>query len=115
VLEVSWEQLLDNLKNAKDMDDVIRANETFLNHISTSLFFDDTKNSELIRTEMRSIFNLIVEITNLNKAFYYIAINEYETRQAHLARVKTMNLQEVIAEPSRSSATCCLRLVNFST
>jgi hypothetical protein len=96
VLEVSWEQLLDNLKNAKDMDDVISANEKFLNHISTSLFFDESKNSELIRTEMRSIFNLIVEITNLNKSFYYIAINEYETRQSHLARLKAMTKQEVI-------------------
>jgi hypothetical protein len=91
VLEVSWEELLESLKNARDMDDVINANEKFLNNISSSLFFDDNKNSENIRTELRSIFNLIVEITNLNQTFYHIAINEYETRKAYMERMKRMS------------------------
>ena len=91
VLEVSWKDLMEKLKAAKDVDDVINANEQFLNIISSSLFFDDNKNSELIRTEMRSIFDLIVEIIHLNDGFYHVAIGEYEKRKAHTDKMKNNN------------------------
>ena len=70
------------------MDDVIHANETFLNDIFSNLMLDSSTNSEEILKEMRSIFNLIVDITASNERFYKLALEEYEARKAHLDRVK---------------------------
>lgn len=40
VLEVSWKKLEERLETAKDMDDVIEANETFLDTIISQLLLD---------------------------------------------------------------------------
>ena len=78
------------------MDDVINANEEFLSDIYANLLLDENKNSEQISCEIRSIFNLIVEITNLNQTFYKIASNEYEARKQHLERLRS-NVGDVIS------------------
>jgi nitrate reductase NapAB chaperone NapD len=87
---VSWKDLCEKLKKANDMDDVINANEEFLSDIYANLLLDGSKNSEQISCEIRSIFNLIVEITNLNQTFYKIALNEYEARKQHLERLERL-------------------------
>ena len=73
------------------MDDVINANEEFLSDIYANLLLDGSKNSEQISSEIRSIFDLIVEITNINKTFYKIALNEYEARKQYLERIRKTN------------------------
>jgi hypothetical protein len=85
---VSWKDLCEKLKKANDMDDVINANEEFIADIYANLLLDSSKNSEQISSEIRSIFNLIVEITNINKTFYKVALNEYEARKSHLERLR---------------------------
>ena len=40
MLEVSWKKLEERLNSAKDIDDVIDANETFLDTITSQLFLD---------------------------------------------------------------------------
>lgn len=40
MLEVSWKRLQERLESAKDMDDVIEANETFLDTIISQLLLD---------------------------------------------------------------------------
>lgn len=40
VLEVSWKKLEERLETAKDMDDVIEANESFLDTIISQLLLD---------------------------------------------------------------------------
>lgn len=41
VLEVSWKNLSEQLDNSKDMDDVISANEHFLDTIISQLLLDE--------------------------------------------------------------------------
>lgn len=48
VLEVSWKKLEERLESAKDMDDVIEANETFLDTIISQLLLD--QNSTVTKT-----------------------------------------------------------------
>lgn len=88
MLEVAWKELIEKLKKANDMDDLISANEEFLNDIYVNLLLDSSPDSQQILSEIRSIFNLIVEITNLNQTFYKIALNEYEARKLHLERLR---------------------------
>lgn len=81
VLEVSWKNLGEKLNEAKDMDDVIMANEQFLDTIISQLLLD-TQSVE-IASELRTIFDLIVKISSLNENFHKLALHEYESRRKY--------------------------------
>ena len=81
VLEVSWKNLGEKLNEAKDMDDVIMANEQFLDTIISPLLLD-TQSVEYA-SELRTIFDLIVKISSLNENFHKLALHEYESRRKY--------------------------------
>ena len=64
MLEVSWKKLEERLESAKDMDDVIEANETFLDTIISQLLLD--QNSTVTKKhELKSIKGKICVQLNL--------------------------------------------------
>ncbi|RNA07269.1 gamma-tubulin complex component 3 -like protein [Brachionus plicatilis] len=79
VLEVSWKNLSEKLDNSKDMDDVISANEQFLDTIISQLLLDE--NSKEIAKELRTIFDLIVKMSDLCEQFHKIALGESDARK----------------------------------
>ena len=65
VLEVSWKNLCEKLSESKDMDDVIVANEQFLDTIISQLLLD-TKSVVTMATEMSSA---VLIISNFSLVF----------------------------------------------
>lgn len=84
VLECSWKVLCEKLEEAKDMDQVIAANENFIETIVTQLLLD--QKSKEIASELRTIFDLIVKISTLNENFHVIATNEVKARNDYQIR-----------------------------
>jgi gamma-tubulin complex component 3 len=87
VLEVSWKNLEEKLNNSTDMDQIIAANEQFLEDILSQLLLD--QQSVEIASELRTIFDLIIKLSMLNDDFYKVAINEYNTRNIFQAKLES--------------------------
>ncbi len=85
VLEVSWKNLCEKLNEAIDMDQVIAANENFLDTIISQLLLDPK--SKEIASELRTIFDLIVKISSLNENFHKLATNEINARKSYQENV----------------------------
>jgi len=80
VLECCWEELLVMIEQAKDLDDVISAHETFLNKVMTRALMDNESRAML--TQLRAIFDLIIQFQTTQENMYAAAICELEARQA---------------------------------
>ena len=91
VLECSWKVLCEKLEEAKDMDQVIAANENFIETIVTQLLLD--QKSKEIASELRTIFDLIVKISTLNENFHVIATNEVKARNDY--QLKCVDIDEM--------------------
>ncbi len=81
VLEVSWKELDEKLSEARDVDDVIAANESFLEKIISQLLLDEK--SQQIASELRTIFDLIVKMSAMCENFHKVAIDEINSRTEH--------------------------------
>ncbi len=73
------------------MDQVIAANENFIETIVTQLLLD--QKSKEIASELRTIFDLIVKISTLNENFHVIATNEVKARNDY--QLKCVDIDEM--------------------
>jgi len=96
VLECSWKTLCEKLRDAKDMDQVIAANENFIDTIFTLLLLDPK--SKEIASELRTIFDLIVKISSLNEGFHVIAANEVKARSDYQLKCVDIDSMEQVNE-----------------
>jgi len=99
VLECSWKTLCEKLRDAKDMDQVIAANENFIDTIFTLLLLDPK--SKEIASELRTIFDLIVKISSLNEGFHVIAANEVKARSDYQLKCVDIDSMEQVNEMKR--------------
>ncbi|XP_064615668.1 gamma-tubulin complex component 3 homolog [Liolophura sinensis] len=79
VLECLWDELLTKVKEAKDLDYIIAAHEVFLDAINVRCLLD--KDSMGILTQLRAIFDLIIQFQTAQGAFYSAVEEEIDTRQ----------------------------------
>lgn len=83
VLECCWEELLVKINKAKNLDDIISAHDTFLNQLMTRALMD--KQSQAMLTQLRAIFDLIIQFQTTQESMYAAAVEELEARK-HLER-----------------------------
>lgn len=113
VLECSWKVLCEKLEEAKDMDQVIAANENFIETIVTQLLLDPK--SKEIASELRTIFDLIVKISTLNENFHVIATNEVKARNDYQMRcVDIDDMDQVRVDLNVKDGICVFQELLFS-
>ncbi|KAK3095374.1 hypothetical protein FSP39_013926 [Pinctada imbricata] len=79
VLECSWDELLTKVKEAEDLDYIIAAHQVFLSCITSRCLLDEQ--SRDILTQLRTIFDLIIDFQGAQRDFYDEAHQELKCRQ----------------------------------
>ncbi|KAL5004454.1 hypothetical protein ScPMuIL_017910 [Solemya velum] len=79
VLECSWHELLTKVKDAKDLDFIIAAHQVFQDTIISRCLLDEK--SQGILTQLRTIFDLIIDFQCKQDLFFDAATVELEARQ----------------------------------
>ncbi|XP_041358285.1 gamma-tubulin complex component 3 homolog [Gigantopelta aegis] len=89
VLECAWDELLTKVTEAKDLDYIIAAHQVFLDTVISRCLLDEK--SRAILTQLRTIFDLIIQFQTAQENFYQAATSELEARQhfEDLKRKKT--------------------------
>ncbi|KAL8625039.1 hypothetical protein ACOMHN_012048 [Nucella lapillus] len=83
VLECSWDELLHKVQEAADLDHIIAAHQVFLDTVLCRCLLDDK--SRDILTQLRTIFDLIIQFETAQDTFYQAANEELEAR-SHFAQ-----------------------------
>lgn len=79
VLECSWDELLHKVQEAGDLDHIIAAHQVFLDTILCRCLLDEK--SRDILTQLRTIFDLIIQFETAQDNFYQAVNEELDTRQ----------------------------------
>ena len=80
VLECSWHTLMDHLKSAQSLDDVIAAHDHFLSRIVSGALLD--QKSKAIRTHLRTFYNLIQNLKGLQERLSQAVSAELTARRS---------------------------------
>lgn len=91
VLECSWVELTGELEEACDLDQVILAHQHFINTVFSRALLDSM--SSPILTQLRSLFDLILQFQGLQKHLYEHIDTEVDARKIH-ATLKTAQQEE---------------------
>ncbi|PVD18317.1 hypothetical protein C0Q70_20866 [Pomacea canaliculata] len=81
VLECSWDELLRKVREARDLDHIIAAHQVFLDMILCRCLLDEK--SRDILTQLRTIFDLIIQFESAQDKFYQAANEELEVRRRY--------------------------------
>ncbi|XP_070173338.1 gamma-tubulin complex component 3-like isoform X2 [Littorina saxatilis] len=99
VLECSWDELLHKVQEAADLDHLIAAHQVFLDTVLCRCLLDE-KSREIL-TQLRTIFDLIIQFETAQDNLYQAANEELDSRnhfdqqrhkrteESHLARDST--------------------------
>ncbi|XP_067127787.1 gamma-tubulin complex component 3 homolog [Centruroides vittatus] len=68
VMECSWAELLHKVQEAQDLDQVIAAHEEFLDSLLTRALLDEE--SKDLLTQLRAIYDLIIQFQNIQEKFW---------------------------------------------
>ena len=79
VIECSWEQLLRQVGQAKDLDDILDAHKYFLESIRIGTFLEP--NSKPILLALSKAFDSILDLEGWQANFYQLCYEELEARQ----------------------------------
>ncbi|EDV25710.1 uncharacterized protein TRIADDRAFT_23488, partial [Trichoplax adhaerens] len=79
VLECAWDELVKRVEEAKDLDDVIDAHDKFQEIIITRSLLDS--HSRDLQTQIRSIFNFILQFQNLLESLFSAAQYEVDSEK----------------------------------
>ena len=85
VMECSWDILIKELKHAENLDEVIEAHGEFLKTLVQRALLDD-KSTDLL-TQLRNIYDRILEFQSIQNDLYVKAVAESEARLAHEAAI----------------------------
>lgn len=78
VLECSWDELWNKVQQAQDLDHIIAAHEVFLDSVISRCLLDN--NSKSLLTQLRAIFDQIIEFQNAQDSLYRSALEELTLR-----------------------------------
>lgn len=79
VLECCWADLKKQVAEASDLDHIIAAHETFLDQVLNRCLLDTESRPML--TQLRTIFDLIIQFQNAQESFFSAATTELQSRQ----------------------------------
>jgi gamma-tubulin complex component 3 len=78
VLECSWDELWNRVRQAQDLDHIIAAHEAFLDTITSRCLLDG--DSRVLLNQLRAVFDQIIELQNTQDAIYRAALEELQRR-----------------------------------
>ncbi|KAA8579819.1 hypothetical protein FQN60_006912 [Etheostoma spectabile] len=78
VLECSWDELWNRVQQAQDLDHIIAAHDMFLDSIISRCLLDN--NSRSLLTQLRAIFDQIIEFQSAQDSLYRSALEELALR-----------------------------------
>lgn len=78
VLECSWDELWNKMQQAQDLDHITAAHEAFLDTIVSQCLLD-SKSEELL-TQLRALFDRILEFQSAQESMYHSALEELHQR-----------------------------------
>ncbi|CAC5369535.1 TUBGCP3 [Mytilus coruscus] len=81
VLECTWDELLTKVKEAEDLDYIIAAHQKFLDTVTARCLLDEQ--SREILTQLRTIFDLVIEFQAAQDNFYSEATQELDIRRRY--------------------------------
>ena len=81
VMECSWDQLVRHLKEAENLDEVIEAHNEFLSTLVKRALLDERSRDVL--TQLRAIYDRIVEFSNIQVLQISILSTGIQTRYLH--------------------------------
>lgn len=85
VMECSWDILIKQLKHAENLDEVIEAHSEFLETLVKRALLDERSRDLL--TQLRAIYDRILEFQSIQNKLYLAAVAETEARKSHESEV----------------------------
>ena len=86
VMECSWDELIQKLHNAENLDEVIEAHEEFLNSVTRRALLGD--NYKDLLEQLRAVYDRIVEFEGVQSRLYNAASDEADARRNFDASVQ---------------------------
>merc|ERR1719322_1575995 len=81
VMECSWDLLEKQLGQSSNLDEVIEAHNEFIETLVKHALLDERSRDLL--TQLRAIYDRIVEFQNIQNKLYVEAVTELEARRSH--------------------------------
>uniref|UniRef100_A0A0C9S147 Tubgcp3_0 protein n=1 Tax=Fopius arisanus TaxID=64838 RepID=A0A0C9S147_9HYME len=94
VIECSWDIFANNLRQATSLDDIIVAHDHFVESVKKGTLLDE--NSQELRDQLRTVYNPILSLQNIEETFLTRATVEYE------ARMKTNKFINIQSEKTKT-------------
>ena len=117
VIDANWKVFLDEIRKAKDLDDIIRIHQKMVDTILEKVLL--TSKNEGLYKQLIELFELIQRFRNSEDALYTTAIEECHRRvfQKEKEKLKQLEIEEGKEEPMQSStkisSEACLHLQNL--
>ncbi|XP_078259128.1 gamma-tubulin complex component 3 isoform X2 [Rhinoraja longicauda] len=92
VLECSWDELWNKMQQAQDLDHITAAHEAFLDTILSQCLLD-SKSEELL-TQLRALFDRILEFQSAQESMYHSALEELHHRLQYAEQKKERQAEE---------------------
>ena len=86
VMECSWDELMKRLKSAENLDEVIDAHEDFLNSVIRRAMLGQLSRDLL--TQLRAIYDRVVEFDGVQISLYNEAVAEADARRNFEIKIK---------------------------
>ncbi|XP_071839053.1 gamma-tubulin complex component 3 homolog isoform X2 [Apostichopus japonicus] len=86
VMECSYDELWKQVNKATDLDKIIAAHETFLDTILQRSLLDNE--SQKLLTQLRVIFDLVVQFQGMQEEFFKVSLEERERRRKDVETIE---------------------------
>eukprot|EP01147_Barroeca_monosierra_P010880 gene10880-2955_t len=87
VLETQWKQFIEDAEKAPDLNAIIGAHDKFIGSIQTQMFL--TPNAQEKLSQLRSIFDQVIEFQNHHRELHSLGMDEYDRRSRGAYRIQT--------------------------
>lgn len=85
VIECLWTNLLEKVRQATALDDILHAHDEFLRHVKIGAFLDD---NDTIFFRLMDVFNAIIKLEIWQDKFFDLCLKELTARKAVTEKVK---------------------------
>lgn len=96
VMECSWAELMKRLKSAENLDEVIDAHEEFLNSVIRRALLGE--GSRDLLTQIRAIYDRVVEFDAVQSRLYTEAIAESDARRNYESQVRKLKSGQSLSQ-----------------
>lgn len=86
VIECLWTNLLEKVRQATALDDILQAHDEFLRHVKQGAFLDD---NDSIFFRLSNVFNATIKLETWQDKFFDLCLNELAARKAIAEKVST--------------------------